>query len=82
MKKVLLAALTLLIVTGLWLLAATSGWLDSPEAPGEIHAEARPARTTKERAAVQAETARLLGSSPAKQILFGDFHVPSGSRPR
>ena len=24
---------------------------------------------------MQAETARLLGASPAKQILFGDFHV-------
>ena len=75
MKKVGLALLTLLVLAGLWLFAAASGWLGSPEAPGEIHAEARPAATNQERAALQAGPARLLGAPPAKQILFGDFHV-------
>ena len=75
MKKVLLAILVLLAVAGLWLFAAANGWLGSPEASGVIHAGGRPAATTKERAAVQTETARLLGASPAKQVLFGDFHV-------
>ena len=63
MNKVLLGVLAFLVVAGMWLLAAASGWLGSPEAPGEIHAEARPAAATKERAAVQAETARLLGET-------------------
>jgi hypothetical protein len=75
MKKALLAALAFLVVAALWLNTAASGWLGSDEAPGKIHAEARPASTQKERAAVQAGTARLLGARPDKQILFGDFHV-------
>ena len=75
MKKVLLVVLVLVVVAALWLFAAASGWLGSAEEIGEIHAGARPAATEKERAAVQAETTRLLGASPAKQVLFGDFHV-------
>ena len=75
MKKVLMAVLSLLVLAGLWVFAAASGWLGSSEAPGEIHVEARPAATTTERVALQAATARLLGASPTKQVLFGDFHV-------
>jgi hypothetical protein len=75
MKKALLAVLALVVVAALWLYAAASGWLGSAEEPGEILAEARPAATMKERAAVQAGTARLLGAPRGKQILFGDFHV-------
>ncbi|HIF94962.1 MAG TPA: DUF3604 domain-containing protein, partial [Myxococcales bacterium] len=75
MRNVLLVILAVLVVAGLWVFAGASGWLGSAEEPGEIHAGARPAATTQERAVVQAETARLLGASPAKQVLFGDFHV-------
>ena len=75
MKKLVLALLLLLVLAGLWLFAAASGWLGSLEEPGEIHAGSRPEATTQERVAVQAKTARLLGASPAKQVLFGDFHV-------
>jgi hypothetical protein len=75
MKKALLVVLALLVAAGMWLFAGASGWLGSPEAPGEIHAEARPDATQESRDAVQAETARLLGAPPAKQVLFGDFHV-------
>jgi len=75
MKRVSLAILTVLVGAILWLMAATSGWLGSDEQPGTVHREARPVATTQERAARQTETARLLGASPAKQVLFGDFHV-------
>jgi hypothetical protein len=74
-KKLLLALLAVLLVAVAWIYVAANGWLGSAEAPGEIHAEARPAETVAARAAAQSETARLLGASPAKQILFGDFHV-------
>jgi hypothetical protein len=75
MKKVLLAVLALIAVAALWLFAAANGLLGSVEAPGDIHAEERPAAVKKERAAVQAGTSRLLGAPRGKQILFGDFHV-------
>ena len=76
MKKTLLAAGAFLFLGfGLWLFAGASGWLGSDEEPGEIHAASRPAATVEARSAVQAETASMLGASPEKQILFGDFHV-------
>jgi hypothetical protein len=75
MKKLGLALLVLLVLAAFWVFAGASGWLGSDEAPGEIHLRARAAATTNERADVQAETARLVGASPPKQILFGDFHV-------
>ncbi|MCP4004378.1 MAG: DUF3604 domain-containing protein [bacterium] len=75
MKKVLLAVVALLLVAALWLFAGASGWLGSDEEPGEIRAKPRPAATVEERSTVQTETARMLGASPDKQILFGDFHV-------
>jgi hypothetical protein len=75
MKKVLLAVFALIAVAALWLVAAANGLLGSDEAPGDIHAEERPAAVKKERAAVQAGTSRLLGAPRGKQILFGDFHV-------
>jgi hypothetical protein len=75
MKKSLLAIAVLLTLAGIWLLAGANGWLGSDEEPGEIRAEPRSAATVEARSAVQTETARMLGASPAKQILFGDFHV-------
>ncbi|MDE0887745.1 MAG: hypothetical protein OSB70_19685, partial [Myxococcota bacterium] len=75
MKKALLAIVALLTVAVLWLFVAASGWLGSDEERGEIRAVSRPTATTLERSAVQTETARMLGASPNKQILFGDFHV-------
>ncbi len=75
MKKALLAIVVLLTVAGIWLFAGARGWLGSDEEPGEIRGESRPAATTLERSAAQTRTARMLGASPDKQILFGDFHV-------
>ena len=75
MKKALLAIAALLALVVLWIVLAANGCLGRAEAPGEIHAGTRPAETVEARAAAQAETAELLGASPASQILFGDFHV-------
>ncbi len=75
MKRIVLAVVAVLVLAGLWLLAGASGLLGSVEEPGEIYDGRRPGATDGARAALQAETARLLGASPSKQILFGDFHV-------
>ncbi|MGE4607646.1 MAG: DUF3604 domain-containing protein, partial [Myxococcota bacterium] len=75
LKKALLALVGLLGLAALWLFAGANGWLGSNEEPGEIRAASRPTATTLKRSAVQSETARVLGASPDKQILFGDFHV-------
>jgi hypothetical protein len=75
MKLAGLALLVLLVLALLFVYAGASGWLGSDEEPGEVHAGRRPAATVEESASVQGEAAQLLGASPAKQILFGDFHV-------
>ncbi len=75
LKWILSFLVLLLAVAGLWVFAGASGWLGSREAIGEIATTARPTATARQRAAVQGETARLLGASDSKQILFGDFHV-------
>jgi hypothetical protein len=74
-KKGLFVLAGLLGLAGLWLFAGASGWLGSDEDPGEIHAAPRPAATMEAQSAVQADTSRMLGASPEKQVLFGDFHV-------
>ncbi len=74
-KKALLVVAVLLLAFAAWLYAGANGWLGEIEAPGEIHAGARPADTVAAYADAQTETARLLGAPPDKQILFGDFHV-------
>ena len=76
MKKNLLAGVAFLLFGfGVWLFAAASGWLGSDEEAGEVHAAARPAETREAQSTAQTETARMLGASPEKQVLFGDFHV-------
>jgi len=75
MKKLGLALVVLLFLAASWLFAGASGWLGSDEEPGDVHQRSRSTATTSERAGAQAETARLVGASPSKQILFGDFHV-------
>jgi len=72
MKKGILAALGLV---GIWILAATNGWLGTEEEAGEILEASRPKATMESRSATQAEAVRMLGASGDKQILFGDFHV-------
>ena len=72
MRKAILIILGLVV---LWFFAATTGWLGSDEAPGEIREVPRPAATMEERINVQADTARMLGAPEEQQILFGDFHV-------
>jgi hypothetical protein len=74
-KTVLLALLVLLAAGTLWLYAAGSGWLGDAEAPGEVHAEARPADVQAAYGTRQSRATALLGGAPGKQILFGDFHV-------
>ena len=75
MKKVIVVVLVLLAVAALWVFAGASGWLGSMEEPGTPNANRRPEALKDEYAAVQQETARLLGAPADKQILFGDFHI-------
>jgi len=76
MKTKILATLALVaLVFGLWVVAGAQGWLGSDETDGDLHSAPRPSATVEERRATQGETARMLGASPDKQILFGDFHV-------
>ena len=75
MKKLLVALLIVVVLAGLWLFAAASGWLGSDEQPGTVHADPRPVATEVARRTAQAGATGLLGAPGGKQILFGDFHV-------
>jgi len=67
---------TALLIGGLY--AAGSGWLGKSLRAGAPLEVARPTALVATRDTAQAKAAVTLGGVPAKQILFGDFHVHTG----
>jgi len=74
-RRGLLMLLVVLACTALLLYAAAVGWLGRDEVAGAVATVPRPTEVVAERVATQAARMRSLGASPAKQVLFGDFHV-------
>lgn len=66
------AALVLLVLV--WM--AGRGVFGGPEDVGEVTGTKRPAAVVGAATKMQAAAAREVGARGAKQILFGDLHVP------
>lgn len=75
MKKLLIAAVVLLVGGTILIRGMASGWFGEHEAPGEITKRRVPEAIVAARATTQREAARTAGSEDEKQILFGDLHV-------
>ena len=67
--------LVLLAGGGAVLFAIGEDWLGRREVDGEAATTARPPSVVTGRASRQAATIANVGAEPAKQVLFGDFHV-------
>jgi hypothetical protein len=79
MKRILIGALALLILTVVsltaWVYTAGKGWLGEPEGPGEITERRIPDAILAERRLAQSQARTAVAAGDDKQILFGDFHV-------
>ncbi len=67
--------LALLVVGGAVLFAIGMDWLGRGEVDGEMATAPRPPEIVTARISSQAATFASVGAEPAKQVLFGDFHV-------
>jgi hypothetical protein len=67
--------LLLLVGVGVGLFVIHMDWLGRPEVDGEISPQPRPRAVVEAGNARQVATLESLGAEPAKQVLFGDFHV-------
>ena len=67
--------LALLLGGGAVLLAIGMDWLGRREVDGELATAPRPPEVVAARISSQAASSASVGAGPAKQVLFGDFHV-------
>lgn len=74
-KRIVIVLLVAGLVVAFFIRAASRGWLGADEVAGDVRSVARSEATVARHEADQAATLSALGASPAKQVLFGDFHV-------
>ncbi len=74
-KKLIVAALSLVVLLALVMLTVTEGWLAAHEGPGTITELRVPEEIVTDRVAEQAAAISAIGENASKQILFGDLHV-------
>jgi len=74
--RIVLAVLGVLVLcAGLYSAGLVFGWFGVVQGPGEPSGASVPRVVLQQRKAVQQRTARAVGISQPKQILFGDLHV-------
>ena len=74
-KWILTACLAAGLLVAVFIQAVSRGGLGDDEVAGDVAPMARSEVTIASYAAEQAETLAAIGAPPAKQVLFGDFHV-------
>ncbi|MBW2295473.1 MAG: DUF3604 domain-containing protein, partial [Deltaproteobacteria bacterium] len=74
-KRTLIVLLAAGLIAVFLIRGASRGWFGSDETAGDVNPVARSEVQLATSQADQAATLAALGASPAKQVLFGDFHV-------
>ncbi len=75
LRKLIIGIATLVVILVVAGYIISSGVLGQRQGPGEITLIETPSKVTTEREQAQEDTARALGETADKQILFGDLHV-------
>ncbi len=75
LERIAIVLLVVALAAVLFVQAVSRGWPASDEVAGDVVFDPRPAAVVASRKADQASTAAVVGASPEKQVLFGDFHV-------
>jgi len=75
LKRILIVVSAIVSITVIIFYALAFGWLGIHDGPGNITNKAIPTSIIKERTNIQSASATKVGSTNAKQILFGDLHA-------
>lgn len=74
-KAIAIIFVVILLFAAIFVQVTSRGWLGSKEKAGNVTEVSRSADVVAAVEADQAEMREMVGAPPAKQVLFGDFHV-------